>query len=131
AYLLIYGELPNKAQFDEFEKKIKAHQLLHESKKKILAGFPEQSHPMGILSSLATTLTAFFPESLDPHRSAEGINLTITRLLAKIPPMVAWTYTYKLGLRENYPDSSMGYVENFLKMMFAVPSEDYEVDPVF
>jgi citrate synthase len=130
AYLLIYGELPNKQDYDSFVNKIKEHQLLHEDKRKILDGFPSNAHPMGVLSSLATSLTAYFPESLDPHRSDDKVNLTITRLLAKIPSMVAWSYTYARGLRSNYPDNSLDYVENFLKMMFATPVQGYEVDPV-
>jgi citrate synthase len=130
AYLLIYGELPTSEEFQAFYKNIKQHQLLHEDKKKILDGFPSNAHPMGVLSSLATALTAYFPESLDPHRSEDLVNLTVTRLMAKIPSMVAWSYTYARGLRANYPDNNLSYVENFLKMMFATPAEEYHIDPV-
>lgn len=130
AYLLIYGELPTNDQYEDLVRRIKKNQLLHEDKKKILDGFPSKAHPMGVLSSLATSLTAYFPESLNPHRSEEAVNLTITRLLAKIPAMVAWTYTYERGLRANYPDNSLDYVQNFLKMMFATPVEEYKPDPV-
>ncbi len=129
AYLLIYGELPTQQEFLEFNKLVKRDQLLNEDKKKILDGFPRNSHPMGVLSSLATSLTAFFPESLDPNRSAEGVNRTIIRLLAKIPSLVAWSYTNERGIRSNYPDNSLDYVSNFLKMMFGIPSEEYEVNP--
>ena len=130
AYLLIYGELPNKSEYDTFIADIKKRQLLHEDKKKILEGFPSKSHPMGVLSSMATALTAFFPESLDPNRSEDGINLTIMRLLAKIPSMVAWSYSNETGLRVNYPNNKLDYVSNLLYMMFATPVEEYEVDPV-
>ncbi|MGK7393486.1 MAG: citrate synthase [Candidatus Cyclobacteriaceae bacterium M3_2C_046] len=130
AYLLIYGELPTKEEYQDLIKRIKQHQLLHEDKKKIFEGFPSHSHPMGVLSSMATSLTAFFPESLDPNRSAEGVNLTITRLLAKIPSLVAWAYTNEKGFRANYPDNKLNYVENFLKMMFALPNQEYDIDPI-
>ncbi len=129
AFLLIYGELPTEQQYEEFVKNIKREQLLNEEKKKILNGFPRKAHPMGVLSSLATSLTAFFPESLDPNRSAEGVNKTIIRLLAKIPSLVAWAYTNERGIRANYPDNKLDYVPNFLKMMYSIPSEEYEVDP--
>ena len=129
AYLLIYGELPDQQQFSEFTSKVRKEQLLNEEKKKILDGFPRKAHPMGVLSSLATSLTAFFPESLDPNRSVEGVNKTIIRLLAKIPSLVAWSYTNERGIRANYPDNQLDYVPNFLKMMFSIPSEEYEIDP--
>ena len=130
AYLLIYGELPTGQELYDFKANIKKHQLVHEDMKKILEGFPSTAHPMGVLSSLATSLTAFFPESLDPNRSAEKINLTIIRLLSKITTLVAWAYTNARGIRANYPDNNLDYVGNFLKMMFSIPTEEYEVDPV-
>ena len=130
AYLLIYGELPTGQELYDFKASIKSHQLVHEDMKQILHGFPSTAHPMGVLSSLATSLTAFFPESLDPNRSAEKINLTIIRLLAKIPTLVAWSYTNARGIRSNYPDNNLDYVDNFLKMMFGLPTEEYEIDPV-
>jgi citrate synthase len=130
AFLLIYGELPGGQQLNDFKGEIKKHQLVHEDMKKILQGFPSNAHPMGVLSSLATSLTAFFPESLDPNRSADKVNRTILRLLAKIPTLVAWSYTNAKGTRANYPDNNLNYVENFMKMMFSIPTEDYEIDPV-
>jgi citrate synthase len=129
-YLLIYGELPTQPQLDDFEFRIKKEQLVHEDMKQILKGFPSNAHPMGVLSALATSLTAFFPESLDPNRSADKINLTILRLLAKIPTLVSWAYTNARGITSNYPDNKLDYVSNFLKMMFSVPTEEYEIDPV-
>ncbi|MGF1636585.1 MAG: citrate/2-methylcitrate synthase, partial [Cyclobacteriaceae bacterium] len=130
SYLLIYGELPDKKELEVFQHDIKVNHLMHEDKKKIMDGFPSKSHPMGVLSSLVTTLTTFFPESLDPHRSKDKVDLTIKRLLAKMPAMVAWAYTKERGLPSNYPDNSLTYVENFLKMMFAIPTEEYVVDPI-
>ena len=130
AYLLIYGELPTGQELFDFKASIRKHQLVHEDIKKILEGFPSTAHPMGVLSSLATSLTAFFPESLDPNRSADKINLTIIRLLAKITTLVSWSYTNARGIRANYPDNNLDYVSNFLKMMFSLPTEDYEIDPI-
>lgn len=130
AYLLIYGELPSKADFTKFQSDIKGQQLVHEDMKRILSGFPSTAHPMGVLSSLATALTAFFPESLDPNRSAEKVNLTVLRLLAKIPTLVAWSYTNARGIRSNYPDNSLDYVSNFMNMMFNMPTHGYDMDPV-
>jgi citrate synthase len=130
AYLLIYGELPTGQELYDFKASIKKHQLVHEDMKKILQGFPSNAHPMGVLSSLATSLTAFFPESLDPNRSADKINTTILRLLAKIPTLVSWSYTNARGIRSNYPDNSLDYVGNFMKMMFNLPTEEYEIDPI-
>jgi len=130
AYLLIYGELPTQAEFEKFSSKITTHTLVHEDIKKILDGFPSNSHPMGVLSSLVCSLTAFYPESLDPNRNEEAVNLSIVRLLAKLPTFAAWAFKNKVGHPVNYPDNSLDYCSNFLKMMFALPAEKYEVDPV-
>lgn len=130
AYLLIYGNLPDKGEHKEFMKGIKKEWLVHEDIKTILTGFPADSHPMGVLSSLVTAQTAFFPESLDPYRSADKVNKTIIRLIAKMPTMVAWSFTRSRGRLSNYPNNKLGYVENFLKMMFSTKAEEYEVDPV-
>jgi len=130
AYLLIYGELPTSQSLYAFKARVKKHQLVHEDMKTILNGFPSTAHPMGVLSAMATALTAFFPESLDPNRSSDKVDLTITRLLAKIPTLVAWSYTNARGIRANYPDSGLDYVSNFLKMMFNLPTEEYEIDPI-
>jgi citrate synthase len=130
AYLLIYGELPASEELTKFQKEIKREQLVHEDMKQILRGFPSTAHPMGVLSSLATALTAFFPESLDPDRSADKVNLTILRLLAKIPTLVSWSYTNARGIISNYPDNKLDYVSNFMNMMFDLPTQDYEIDPV-
>ena len=130
AYLLIYGELPTAEQLSEFQNEIKVHTLVHEDIKKILEGFPSNAHPMGVLSSLVTSLTAFYPESLDPNRSADKVNLSIIRILAKMPTFAAWAYKNEVGHPVNYPDNTLDYCSNFLKMMFALPAEKYEVDPV-
>lgn len=130
SYLLINGELPSSAELEKFKSDITHHTLIHEDIKSILDGFPSNAHPMGVLSSLVSSLTAFYPESLDPNRSAEGVNLSILRILAKLPTMAAWAYKNEIGHPVNYPDNKLDYCSNFLKMMFALPTDDYEVDPV-
>jgi citrate synthase len=130
AYMLICGDLPTKEKLDQFLADLKSHWLIHEDHKTIMTGFPTDAHPMGVLSSLVTSLTAFFPESLDPFRSKEKVTLTIIRLLAKMPTLVAWSYTRSIGRIQNYPNNRYGYVENFLHMMFSSRAQDYEPDPV-
>ncbi|MBM3177901.1 MAG: citrate synthase [Bacteroidetes bacterium] len=130
SYLLIFGELPNKAELFKFTDEIKKHTLVHEDIKKILDGFPSTAHPMGVMASLFCSQTAFYPESLDPNRSAEGVRLSIVRSLAKMPTFAAWAYKNAVGHPVNYPDNSLDYCGRFLKMMFALPAEDYHVDPV-
>ncbi|MFM8851474.1 MAG: citrate/2-methylcitrate synthase, partial [Cytophagales bacterium] len=130
AYLLIFGELPMKDQLDKFSDDIKRHTMVHEDIKKILDGFPSSSHPMGVLASMFCAQTAFYPESLDPNRSAEGVYLSIVRSLAKMPTFAAWAYKNAMGHPVNYPDNSLNYTARFLKMLYALPAEQYEVDPV-
>jgi citrate synthase len=129
AYLLIYGDLPNKAQYAAFTDEIKLHTLVNEDIKKILDGFPATAHPMGILSSLVCSLTAFYPESVE-NPTDSNINLNIFRLLAKMPTFVGWAYKKSLGHPVNYPRNSYDYCQNFLHMMFALPVEDFHPDPV-
>jgi citrate synthase len=130
AYLLIHSELPTQAQFEDFTKQITYHTLVHEDIKKILDGFPSNAHPMGVLSSLICSLSAFYPDSLNPNSTPEEVNLSMVRLLAKMPTFAAWAYKNKIGHPVNYPDNSLDYCSNFLKMMFALPAERYQVDPV-
>lgn len=130
AYLLIFGELPTQQQYDKFAYDIKTHTLVHEDIKKILDGFPSTAHPMGVLASLFCSQTAFYPESLDPNRSAEGVYLSIVRSLAKMPTFAAWAYKNAVGHPVNYPDNNLDYCARFLKMIFALPAEQYEPDPV-
>ncbi len=130
AYLLIYGELPTEQQFEDWRSAITMHTLVHEEIKDILDGFPSNAHPMGVLSSLASALTAFYPKSLDPKRSMKEVDLSIIRIIAKMPTMAAWTYKNEIGHPVNYPDNRLNYCENFIKMMFATPAEEYHVDPV-
>src|SRR6187402_1492576 len=130
AYLLIFGELPNQTQYNKFSNDIKTHTLVHEDVKKIVDGFPSTAHPMGVLASLFCSQTAFYPESLDPNRSVEGVYLSIVRSLAKMPTFAAWAYKNAVGHPVNYPDNSQNYCARFMKMMFSLPAEQYETDPV-
>jgi len=130
SYLLIFGHLPTRQQLDDFSHDIKTHTLVHEDIKKILDGFPSTSHPMGVLASMFCAQTAFYPESLDPNRSDDLIYLSIIRSLAKMPTFAAWSYKNALGHPVNYPDNDLEYCSRFLKMMFALPAQKYEVDPV-
>jgi citrate synthase len=130
AYLLIFGELPSKQQYDTFSHDIKTHTLVHEDIKKILDGFPSTAHPMGVLASLFCSQTAFYPESLDPNRSVEGTYLSIVRSMAKMPTFAAWAYKNAVGHPVNYPDNKLDYCARFLKMIFALPAEEYVADPV-
>ena len=130
SYLLIYGELPNTEQLESFQEEITNHTLVHEDVRSILDGFPSKSHPMGVLSSLVSSLTAFYPKSLDPNRSASEVNGTIIRLLAKLPTLAAWSYKNRMRQPVVYPNNSLDYCSNFLRMMFALPTEEYQINPV-
>lgn len=130
AYLLIYGELPTVKQLDDFQAEIGRHTLVHEDMKHFFDGFPSKSHPMGQLCSLICSLSAFYPESLDPHPSNEEINLTIIKLLAKMPTVVSWIYKKSLGHPIVYPQNKLDYVTNYLYMTFGQRTEQVEIDPV-
>ncbi|MFD2512540.1 citrate synthase [Pontibacter locisalis] len=130
AYLLVYGSLPSEQELSDFSNKIKNHTLVHEDMRKIFDGFPSTAHPMGVLSALVSSLTAFYPESLNPNQQKEEVDLSIIRLIAKISTIAAWSYKNSVGHPVNYPKNNLDYVANFLHMMFAFPTEDYEVNPV-
>ncbi len=130
AYLLIYGELPNKEQLDYFETSVCHHTLVHENMKRFFQAFPPNAHPMGMLSSMISSLSTFYPESQNPNRSVVDIERTIHRLIAKLPTLAAQAYKHNMGHPTVYPSNDLGYVGNFLKMMFGLPTANYEVDPV-
>jgi len=130
AFLLVYGYLPKEDEFKKWADEIKYHTLIHEDFRKIFEGFPSNAHPMGVLSSMVTSLTAFYPESLDPNNSMDKVKLSIVRLIAKLPTMAAWSYKNELGHPLMYPNNKLDYVDNFLHMMFALPTDEYKVDPV-
>ena len=129
AYLLIYGELPSQKQLDEFSYHITHHSMLHESIKNFYDGFPNNPHPMAVASAVVGSLATFYQNELDVRDERE-IEITIHRLLAKLPTIAAYSYKKSIGQPLLYPDNSLGYSANFLKMMFGTPCEDYEVDPV-
>lgn len=130
AYLLIYGELPTAKALLDFRNLISKHTLIHEDMKKFFDGFPSKSHPMGQLSCLVGALSAFYPESLDPNPSEEEENLTIIKLLAKMPTIVSWIYKKSLGHPIIYPTNELNFVHNFLNMTFGQRTEHIEIDPV-
>jgi citrate synthase len=129
AYLLIFGELPTSEQLDKFYVDIKSHAVVDEDVKKILDAFPKAAHPMGVLSSLTSALTAFNPSSVDVRNEEEMYN-AIVRILGKFPVLVAWTMRKKQGLPLIYGDDNIGYVENVLKMMFKSPNSEYVQNPI-
>ena len=130
AFLIIYGELPNAEELKKWETEITYHTLIHEDFKVLLEGFPSNAHPMGVLSSCVTALTAFYPDSLDPVRSKDEVRISIVRLMAKLPTLASWAYKNEIGQPLLYPKNSMDYASNFLRMMFATPAEDFDPDPV-
>jgi citrate synthase len=128
-YLLIHGELPKKEELERFSTAITRHTLIHEDMKRFYEAYPAKAHPMGVVASITCSLSTFYPESKS-GRSIEDIELTVIRLLAKFSTIAAWAYKNSVGHPVMYPRNSLNYVENFLHMMFAMPTEDYEPDPV-
>jgi len=129
AYLLIYGELPSQQESEAFTNEIRVHTLVNEDMRKIFDGFPVNAHPMGVLSALVCSLTAFYPESMG-NMTPEQERLSIVRLMAKLPTIAAWAYKNNMGHPVNYPQNRLSYCANFMHMMFALPVEPYEVNPV-
>ena len=130
AFLLIYGQLPNKMDLSKFLNDINENSIVDEDLKKILESFPKSAHPMGILSSLTSALIAFNPEkkiSLNKDNNGDNDLMynSIVKLLAKIPILVAWVHRRRKGLPLNYGDYNLGYVENITKMMFQLPNQEY------
>jgi citrate synthase len=130
AYLLIYGELPTQEQLKEFQYQISRHTLVHEDMKKFFDGFPSKSHPMGQLSSLVCSLSAFYPESLKSNQTDEELNLSIIKMLGKMATVVSWIYKKSLGHPYIYPKNKYDYVTNFLHMTFGQRTEEVVIDPV-
>ncbi|MBJ6366892.1 citrate synthase [Snuella sedimenti] len=124
AFLLIFGELPTKEQSEKFHADIKAQSIVDEDVKKILDAFPKSAHPMGVIASLTSALTAFNPSSVNVD-SEEDMYKSVVKILGKFPVLVAWTFRKKEGLPLDYGDKNLGYVENILKMMFRQPNEEY------
>jgi citrate synthase len=129
SYLLIYGELPTADEKQDWIARLYEHTLLHEELKTFFDGFPSDAHPMAVLSSAVSALSTFYQDSLDPF-DPEHVEISTVRLMAKLPTIAAYAYKHAIGQPTLYPDNSLGYVENFLRMTFGVPAQPYEVDPV-
>ena len=129
SYLLIYGALPTATELEEFGSRVKRHTMLHEDLRRFFDGFPRDAHPMPVLSSAVSALSTFYQDSLDPFDAGQ-VDLSTVRLLAKVPTIAAYAYKKSIGQPFLYPDNSLSLNENFLRMTFGVPAEDYVVDPV-
>jgi len=130
AYLLIYGELPTKTEFESFETSIRRRTLVNEDMRKIFDGFPVNAHPMGVMAGLASALATFYPGAVGPTLEKHLVDLRIYRLFGKMPTLAAWAYKNSQGHPLNYPQNKFSYIENFLYMMFSLPVEEYQPDPV-
>lgn len=130
AYLLIFGELPTADELHEWRQSIRRHTMLHEDMRSFYSGFPRDAHPMAILSSVVSAMSTFYQDSLDPH-DPQQVNVSIQRLIAKLPTIAAYSYKKSIGQPFNYPINDLNYCENFLQMMFSVPCEPYEMDADF
>ena len=130
AYLLIFGELPSINEYSDFKKNITNHTLIHEDMRVFLEAYPTKAHPMGILAASLSTISTFYPEAQNPNRPKEAIDLTIYRLLAKVPTLAAWAYKNAVGQPVVYPKNKYDYCENFVNMMFSIPAYEYSPDPV-
>jgi len=128
AYLLIYGELPSTTQYEEFEHSVTNHTLIHEDMKKFFEGYPQRAHPMGVLASMIGALSSFYPDVLNPVQDQIDIDLTIHRLLAKSATIAAWSFKNSIGHPVMYPQNRLDYSGNLLHMMFAMPTEEYELN---
>ncbi|MGA0222446.1 MAG: citrate/2-methylcitrate synthase, partial [Candidatus Nanopelagicales bacterium] len=129
SYLLIYGELPTAAQLAEFSDSITKHTMLHEDLRRFFDGFPRDAHPMAVLSSAVSALSTFYQDSLDPF-DAEQVHISTIRLMAKLPTIAAYAYKKSVGQPFLYPDNSYSFEDNFLRMTFGVPAEQYEANPI-
>jgi citrate synthase len=129
AYLLIYGELPSKTDAENFEENISRHTLLHEDLKNLFHAMPVNAHPMSVLSAGVSALSTFYQDSLNPHDEAQ-VELSTIRLLAKLPVLTAYAHKNSMGQALLYPDNSLGYVENFLRLSFGNMAENYVQNPV-
>ncbi|MGH2401162.1 MAG: citrate synthase [Candidatus Limnocylindria bacterium] len=128
AYLLIWGELPTREQLDRFVAEVTHHTLIREEMRHFFDSFPADAHPMAVLASGTVGMSTFYPDSQNIS-DPEAVEVTINRLIAKLPTLAAWSFKKAIGQPYVYPRNDLGYSANLLHMMFAVPSEEYEVDP--
>jgi citrate synthase len=129
AWLLIYGELPTPSELSEFDDRIRRHTLLHEDLRRFFDALPHNAHPMSVLSSAVSALSTFYENSLNPH-DPEQVEISTIRLLAKLPVIAAYAHKKALGQAFLYPDNSLSFVDNFLKLNFGTMAEPYEINPV-
>ncbi len=129
AWLLIYGDLPDPEQLSRFKTQIRKHTMLHEDFREFFGGFPTDAHPMAVLSSAVAALSTFYQDSLDPFDPVH-VEMSTVRLLAKMPTIAAYAHKKSVGQPFLYPDNTLGYIDNFLRMTFGVPAENYVVNPV-
>ncbi len=129
AYLLINGELPTSAQLSDFDNKLRHHTLVHESVLKFFDTFQSSAHPMAVLAASVSVLSTFYDDSTDP-KDPEQVELATMRLLAKLPVLASYTHKALMGHAFIYPDNELSLVQNFLKMTFGNPAEDYVQNPV-
>ena len=127
SYLLIFGELPTTVQLEKFENDIRKYTLVNEEMKNIIDGFPKTAHPMGVLASLTSALTAFNPKSVNPHNEKEMYE-AVCKTMGKFLVIATWTYRKTMGYPLNYYDNTKGYVENFMRLMFELPTGPYKAD---
>ncbi|MGA1617104.1 MAG: citrate synthase [Planctomycetia bacterium] len=130
AYLLIYGELPTSDELNTFRHSLSQHSMIHEDMRSFYNGFPRDAHPMAIVGSVVGALSTFYQDSLDV-RDPDQVTVSVHRLLAKLPTIAAYSYKKSIGQPLIYPRNDLSYCENFLQMMFAVPCEEYHIDPDF
>jgi citrate synthase len=128
-YLLIFGELPTKTQVTDFENHIRRYTLVNEEMKSIIDGFPKTAHPMGVLSALTSALIAFNPSAVNPEHKDE-LYEAVCKLMGKFLVIATWTYRKTMGYPLNYYDNTIGYVENFMQLMFKLPTEPYKANPI-
>jgi citrate synthase len=128
AYLLVYGSLPTTAQLQSFNESITTHTMIHEDFKRFFGAMPKDAHPMAACSAAIGALATFYPDSLDP-RDQRHVEVSVHRLIAKLPTMAAYSYKHSVGQPAMYPRNDLGYVGNFLYMLFGTPCETYEIDP--
>ena len=128
-WLLLYGSLPTVDQLGEFDERIRRHTLLHEDLKRFFSALPHTAHPMSVLSSAVSALSTYYEDSSDPH-DLDDVELTMVRLLAKLPVIAAYAHKKSIGQAFLYPDNSLSFVDNFLRLNFGNMAEPYVIDPV-
>ncbi|MFQ3622181.1 MAG: citrate synthase [Acetobacteraceae bacterium] len=129
AHLLLYGELPTRAQFEAFSRGVTRHTMIHEQLRRFFDGFRRDAHPMAVMTAVVGAMSAFYHDSID-ITDPRNREISAYRLIAKVPTIAAWAYKYSIGQPFMYPRNDLGYAENFLYMLNAVPAEPYEINPV-